>query len=555
MFAKIVKHGIQQNDKMKVGKLVLQLLLLLVAIPNSLAARHQVEYAGRRIVITQDKDLKQQTITLDDGCVLELRGGTLKNGFIVCRDLTILGNGNTVMDFPFIKCDGNLTIRDVKFGGFMNAGVFIEYSGAMSKKPAIQISNVIFDGSGKVERFLRSYLNSNIVEASILMDGCTFTNITEYVVQFASNCTGSITNCRVNNIGNTDKSHVTCFWLGYQADFAARRFVIHNNTIDNIKASYNKVDDGREAHGIIVYGNNNKIVSNHIKNIYSENGEKGDPGMDTEGIYLKGSYNEIAYNTIIDATGSGSDGAITVKHIADDIISKRNLVHDNIISNSYSNGIVLYTDKSRIYNNQIDLGHKSECGIETFCGKSITIAGNVIVGKNGLGNEGFSGSIVVSKCKDVIIRANNISNVPTLVNSINNRGFLKVVENVMQLTDNRNFGNNTKYTAGIYIQGGEGSIIIKGNTISGKGIRGSQLIEFTKDSKVNNVRLISNEVELEDSPKQQTFLMYVIRETPTSNVTVHENSLNIKGNYISSNKGKSFRKNSMSKSKLVETPL
>lgn len=509
-----------------------------------------------RIVLHQDKDLNQQVLELKDGCVLELRGGTLKNGTIDCEgDLTIIGNGNTVNNFPFIRCNGNLTISNVAFEGFKKAGVFIEYTAAGYKKPRIELSNVRFNGNGNIERVLRSYLNKNIEVASIFINNCEFSNITEYVVQFACNCTGRITNNKIHDIGNSDKSHVSALWLGFQDEFLARNMHISNNSIENILAPYSHINDGREAHGIIVYGNNNKISNNFVKNIYSQGNNDGDPGMDTEGIYLKGDNNEIVFNTIIDATGSDSDGAITIKHIGR--TSKKNQVHDNVISGKYSNGIVIYTDKSHVFNNHISLSANSECGIYAFSGKTISIYDNNIDGMDDtLNHRGFSGGIIVAMCRDIIIKHNVINNVPVLFNCIQNDGTVNVVDNDMEMTSNCLLGNNTKYTSCVVFQGeNRGKVVINGNKISGKGIRGSQVIEFFDGSTIKGVQLNNNEIAFSDSPQQETLLTYVIRKAPTKKIIVTDNRINLRGNYISSSKCKTFERNLMGMSILKDTDL
>ena len=529
-------------------------ILVLISFFSTASAK---PYIGEMILVVQDKDLNQQVLKLESGSIIELRGGTLRNGVIECEgDLTIIGNGNTVSDFAFIKCNGNLSVSDVSFNDFRREGVFIEYSAATCKKPTIRMSNVQFDGCHKIDRFLRSYLNQNITEASIQIENCEFTKVTEYVIQFASNCTGRITNSKIYDIGNSNKSHVSGIWLGYQDEFLARGLVIDNNTVENICAPYNTKDDGREAHGIIVYGNNNLVIRNSVKNIYSIEGLNGDPGMDTEGIYLKGSNNEVAFNSVINATGSGSDGAITVKHNGEGKFSKNNSVHDNVISNTYSCGIVLYTDKSYIYNNVITLGSNSECGVEVFCGKTITINdNNVTRSKTSLVKDDFSGAIIVSKCKNVVVRHNTILNVPTLLNVIKHEGTLKIENNVMELAEGCKFGVNTKYTAGIIFQNcGKGRISLRSNTISGKGVRGSQLVEFTGSAHIKSIKLDNNELYFIDSQEQATFLDYVLRNVPTENVTVMNNIINVKGNYISSEKGRSFKRNVMEMSLLKNDP-
>ena len=532
------------------------IVFLLAELFSPIVAKPINEYKDNRIVIYDNEDLNQQTLKLKNGCVLELRGGTLQNGTIDCEgDITIMGNGNTVNDFPLIKSNGNITISNVVFVGFKRPGVFIEYSTAHCKKPTIELNNVHFDGNGKIERVLRSYKNKNIVEATIIMDNCIFTNVSEYIVQFASNCTGRITNNIIHDIGNSDKSHVSALWLGLQDEFLARNMYICNNSIENILAPYSQINDGREAHGIIVYGNKNKILNNCIKNIYSNSNNNGDPGMDTEGIYLKGDNNEIAFNTIIDATGSDSDGAITIKHIGR--ISKKNQVHDNVISGKYSNGIVIYTDKSHVFNNQISLSANSECGICAFSGKDISIYDNKIDGLDDiLNHRGFSGGIIVAKCKDIIIKHNVINNVPVLFNCIQNDGTVNVVDNDMEMTSNCLLGNNTKYTSCVVFQGeNRGKVVINGNKISGKGIRGSQVIEFFDGSTIKGVQLNNNEIAFSDSPQQETLLTYVIRKAPTKNIIVTDNRINLRGNYISSSKCKTFERNVMGMSILKDTDL
>lgn len=541
----------------KIHKIIFGILILICSF-FFISAQPSDVFDGDIIVLVRDRDLNQKTLKLEGSSIIELKGGTFQNGVIECDgDLTIIGNGNIARDFPFIRCNGSLSISDVTFTEFKRAGIFIEYSKSTCKKPVITLSNISVDGSGKIERVLRSYMNEKMTEAILNIKNCDFTNITEYVVQFANNCTGSITNSNIYNIGNSDKSHVTGIWLGYQDEFLARNMVIDNNTLENIRAPYNTKDDGREAHGIIVYGNNNRVTRNSVRSIFSKEGLNGDPGMDTEGIYLKGSNNEVAFNSVINATGTGSDGAITVKHNGEGKCSRNNSVHDNVISNTYSCGIVLYTDKSQIYNNTITLGSNSECGVEVFCGKTIIIKDNDISRfETSLVKDGFSGAIIVSKCKNVFVRHNTIHNVPTLLNVIKHEGALHIEDNVMELADGCKFGVNTKYTAGIIFQNcGKGRISMRSNLISGKGVRGSQLVEFIGNASIKSIKLDNNELVFIDSQEQDTFLDYVLRNVPTENVTVSNNKINIRGNYISSEKGKSFKGNVTETSMLKDAPL
>ena len=537
---------------------VLFILTIIFSIPHtySKAEIANYKYEGKSIIMTSDVDLSHGSITLEKGSVIDLRGGSFRNGTIVCEDLTIIGNGNTVSDFPFIRSNGNIYISDIVFTGFKTPGVFIEYSTSDCKRPRIKITDVSFDGSCVIERFLRSYMNKDIIEAVIQIDNSSFTNISEFVVQFTSNCTGSITNSKFQKIGNSNRSHVSALWLGYQDIYQANGMTISGNVIEDILAPYNNVDDAREAHGIIVYGNKNTIKNNTIRNIYSNVGVFGDPGMDSEGIYLKGSNNEISYNEIINATGCGSDGAITVKHIDNALSSRKNTIHHNHISDKFSVGIVVYTNKSKVFNNIIELGEQSECGIETYCGNNIKIYNNTISGTvAGQNIKTFSGGIVVSKCKEVSIYNNTISNVPTLLNILNNTGELKVRDNVMEIEDNCVFGTNSKYTAGIVFQGDFDNIDISCNKFFGKGTRGSQVIEFLGCEKLKGMKFCDNEIQFADSPVQETYIKYLIREAPTTNITVSDNKISMRGSYISSTKGKSFKKNIMEKSNLKDSPF
>ena len=171
-------------------------------------------------------------------------------------------------------------------------------------------------------------------------------------------------------------------------------------------------------------------------------------------------------------------------------------------------------------------------------------------------NRLFSGGIIVEKSKDVIIRYNVINNVPVLFNCLQNNGMVSVVNNDMEMTSDCLLGNNTKYTSCIVFQGeNKGKVIINGNKISGKGIRGSQLIEFFDGSTIKGVQLKNNEITFSDSPQQETLLTYVIRKAPTKNIIVTDNRINIRGNYISSSKCKTFERNRMGMSILKDTDL
>ncbi len=168
----------------------------------------------------------------------------------------------------------------------------------------------------------------------------------------------------------------------------------------------------------------------------------------------------------------------------------------------------------------------------------------------------FSGGIIVAKCKDIIIKHNVIINVPVLLNCISNGGNVSVVENEMEMTANSLLGNNTKYTSCIVFQGeNRGDVFFKENKISGKGIRGSQIIEFFDGSTIKGVQLKNNEIAFSDSPQQETFLTYVIRKAPTRNIIVTDNRINLRGNYISSSKCKTFERNRMGMSILKDADL
>ena len=212
---------------------------------------------------------------------------------------------------------GNVSLENVCISGFdHDRELFIDMRD-IKGTVNVTIRNISFDGNNRISRFLYCPYKSFPNVSSINISGSTFRCICNYVIQFQSPCTGSILNNNIESIGTNKLSNVIALHLGdsdHSTDrLNAKCFNIVNNIFSYFLVPYSNVHNGREAHAILIYGNNNIIKTNRVEDFHTEEQENNNTGLDGEGIYLKGGGNVIEDNYLEDCIGASPDGAITVK--------------------------------------------------------------------------------------------------------------------------------------------------------------------------------------------------------------------------------------------------
>lgn len=197
-------------------------------------------------------------IQLINGTQAAALGSHLQSGFLV-KDVYFDGGKSSVSDFT-----------DDTFGNAIN---IISYSGGTS---------------------------------TAVIDGCTFTNFVNYAFNvYGPTCRGvKITNCNINNLGNSNANSVGC---GIAITYGVSDIIVSNNTIHNNK-----------AYGIFVCSGGASgydfIVSNN--NIYS-NGDTG-----------------ILFVEQPNFGGQGTNGSNGIN------------ISDNVVNNNNNHGICIATNSN-----------------------------------------------------------------------------------------------------------------------------------------------------------------------------------------------------------------
>lgn len=203
-----------------------------------------------------------------------------------------------------------------------NYSAVIIYSSLIQKDTTVTVTlrGLEADGGKFCSYFMKQHLHNGVAKLQVVnnVDNCKFSNFTRGAILTCGG-TGNVINCVFENLGydSTDKLfNVIALRLGMPGNTGntgVYKYQVTNNTFSHIVSAYNRLNDGRELHGVLAYGNGLNISNNtfeHLSTIFSS---FEDTGGDAEMIYIKGSGNTIANNIIKDAVGASSNGAITLK--------------------------------------------------------------------------------------------------------------------------------------------------------------------------------------------------------------------------------------------------
>lgn len=223
----------------------------------------------------------------------------------------------------------------------------ILYSNLLLKDTTVvtRIENVDADGSGYCSFFMKQYKGS--IEPKLRTENtihdCNFSHFTRGAIMTCGG-SGSIVNCQFRDIGY-DKTEsllgVTALRLGYNNKThkaLAVGYEVKDCVFNNIVASYNPENDGRELHGLLAYGDSIEIRKNEFATLSTSFEKATDTGMDSEMLYIKGSYNVIENNVFKDGAGSLSDGVVTLKVWT----SEGNIVRNNQFILNSTKGKFIY---------------------------------------------------------------------------------------------------------------------------------------------------------------------------------------------------------------------
>ncbi len=369
--------------------------------------------------------------------------------------LKIIGQGkdrSILKHITAITCNSDLHVEDVSFEDASSAYVFVlaptTFANLYLKNVKATNADHAFADATIANSFIFCYPATAATGVeSVQVRDCDISYFSAYA--FRLRCTihsGVFENNNITDIGcdfaATGNFGIRC---GEQTRVAyANNLTIQNNHIENIYSAYGASSDASEAHAILLWGSDNNILNNTIKNIYGGGrlAANLNGGYDHEAIYAKSTNTLIQGNHIIEGCGALSAGAITVKTNTGVVIC------NNFVTGAYGTGIYTESPDTTIEDNFISLAggktgisHNAVSGI--IHGNTISITG--VNGTNGIIRDLGTGTTC-------IISENSI--------------FCETGKGIYALTDVSIVGNkiNVQKGIGIYCVGVP-NVSIKNNTI------------------------------------------------------------------------------------------
>lgn len=329
---------------------------------------------------------------------ITLNGGTYNTAL---TNLQLKGEGHTITNCCYCHTTGDVLIENVRFEGFTSSGILLYNDD--TNEINITIRGCYLDGEGYVSRVLYGGNSTNVV---LDITDNEITAISEMAINCNNYVTGRISRNYIHDFGGTG-AKVGGVFIGRDQYYYAHDCEITENRIINLLCSFSSTNDGREAHGVIVYGDRNLVSHNYIDKIYSiVSDAESQPGYDAEGIYIKGSYNTVSDNYLNNAVGSNSDGSITLKGTAS---NTGNSVLDNTVMAPYGTGIYTLLHETTITGNKVFT--EKRVGINLSSGSrasnNVIVEGNRVECLNGDGSNAISG-ILCYNHPGAIIRNNTI---------------------------------------------------------------------------------------------------------------------------------------------------
>ena len=330
-------------------------------------------------------------------------------------------------------------------------------------------------------------------------------------------------------------------------------YEVEDCVFSNIVASYNAVNDGRELHGLLAYGDSIHVVNNQFRNLSTSFSKCTDTGMDSEMLYIKGSYNIIDNNTFTNGTGSRSDAVVTLKTPMTD----GNVIRNNHFLLSSSVGKFIYLGGR----NHIIEGNEFRSSIKDTT-KTVSYAIYLSHHDEDKGHE----RVMIS---DNVFSFTGTDNYMAVY--ANRRGDLSI--------QNNTFINPSKL---LKCNKREGNLVVNHNTISMERVNGElsyNFIEISGDQN-NNAEICHNSISLVNSTLgsivtgtnylfnnncltiQKSFMQTILRgdnteiETCNNTVTISDDSHFIKDAFVGQlESGKVISRNNSFQGKTIKEKL
>lgn len=446
------------------------------------------------------------------------------------NSIFIDGDGKHYISNPIsFRVNGTIiVIKNINIKEYNNNNGFISISDYSKKNIKIEMDNLIFDGNNNCIRFYNHINSTDDTITKAKITNCIFKNILEVCFYITGEINDSfIDNNIFDGIGDISQKRKRSMGIlmGRHYSFVkeANNNIISNNKFYNIKACYSDVNDAKETHAILIYGNNNNVVYNYVGEIKG-NGEDNDPGAETEGIYLKGSGNNVSYNRLINAVGSLSDGAITIKHFKESTdISKNNIIANNFIIANHSAGIVNYTYNTIIKDNNLILINDARNGINISVAKNVKIVNNIIDSSVSAPNT-FNGFFVAIESYNNVYSDNKSTGEGVNYNLLQ-CDYIYIYNNTYNLTAKID-GGILRYTSIIKFQKSTKNVFIKDSVFNIGSIRCTALIDSEKMAIVKILNSYFNIFKDESLP-QESYIKGLFRN---GNFEINGCSFNIDPN-------------------------
>ena len=422
------------------------------------------------------------------------------------QHLNIQGDGaHAIKNACHFFLHGDLILKGCRFTGFKHKHeILFNFDSCETKSIRIDVTDCCFDGCHLVDRVFHSGVFTKSLQDDICIQGSEFSGINRFIIVFRNPCFGRFDNNTIHNCGTSEYNHVSMLWLGDELnDVHVHNWAITNNLFAEMIVPFSNQDDGREAHAILIYGDNIIIANNYIDAFYTAVSSSSRPGKDAEGIYIKGGYNRVMNNTLVNCIGSSPDGAITIKSSA-----SNNIIEGNTIYHDAGIGIQCYTSDSTISGNSIHSCGESEAAICVFVNTGSIIANNTIQAE--ITNRFYKSALIVLNSRDIIISQNKINNVASLLTTYDCSGSIIIRDNEYSIRD-LIFGDNTYYLSPIMVNNGEAIIRINKNIFSFSNCRASQIV-FCGEKYSGAFAFNNNDITLD----RQSVFSYVIRNRPNT---------------------------------------
>ena len=434
------------------------------------------------------------------------------------RHVIFLGDGHhKIKNSCIYSMLGNVTLKDCHISIQSPAVHLFNFDRCSQNNIRIDVENCAFEAYHNIDRLFHSGIYQKKKGDYIKISNSTFSGFNHFIIDFKNTCSGEFCGNSISDCGTSKYNHVVMLWLGDGAhDSFVNQWTIRDNHFGKMVAPYSDRDDSREAHAILIYGNNNIIENNTIQEFVSANSERFRPGKDAEGIYIKGSFNKIINNSLLNCIGSSPDGAITIKLPANDnIIDSNSIFHDEGV------GIQCYSDNSIISKNKVESRGNAEAAISVFVSTGMFIKNNDISAISI--TQKYKAAIEVLKSKSIEIQDNEFKGSPSLITISSCSGDIILSKNRAEIKG-FSYGTNTYYNAPFVIQGGTYNSRIDDNQIVFINCRASQIV-YCDPNHTGDVSFRNNKVSID----RGSVFSYVVRNRPKS---FGNNIFEVEGNEV-----------------------